>query len=59
MPWDNSLNKNAHIYAVAATALVEQFPVAETVEWAALIIPSQFYCFQKKQRTQADSHKED
>ena len=47
MPWDNSLNKNVHIYAGAATALVEQVPVAETVEWAALIIPSQFYCFQK------------
>ena len=37
MPWDNSVNKNAIIYAVAATVLVEQFPVTETVEWAALM----------------------
>ena len=32
MPWDKSVNKNAHIHAIAATILVEQFPVTETVE---------------------------
>ncbi len=32
-----SVNKNAVIYAVAATILVEQFPVTEPVEWAALM----------------------
>ena len=37
MPWDNGVNKKAHIYAIAATALVEQFPVIEAVEWAALM----------------------
>ena len=37
MPWVGSANKNAHIYAIAATVLVEQFPVTETVEWAALM----------------------
>ncbi len=26
MPWDNSLNKNAVIYAVVATVLVEHMP---------------------------------
>jgi hypothetical protein len=38
MPWDNSVNKKAHIHAVAATLLVEQFPLSEKVEWADLII---------------------
>ena len=37
MPWDNSVNKNAHIHAIAATAPVEQFPVTYKVEWAALM----------------------
>jgi len=37
MPWDNSVNKNAVICADYSHALVEQFPLSETVEWAALI----------------------
>jgi len=37
MPWNNSVNKMAHIHAVAATVLVEQFPLSKTVEWAALM----------------------
>lgn len=47
MPWDNSVNKNAVICADYSHALVEQFPLSETVVWADLIIPSKFYCFQK------------
>ena len=38
MPWDNGVNKTVSIYADYSSALVEQFPLSETVEWAALII---------------------
>ena len=37
MPWDNRVNKKTHIHAIAATVLVEQFPVTESVEWATLM----------------------
>ena len=37
MPWVGSVNKKAHIHAVSATLLVEQFPLFKTVEWAALM----------------------
>ena len=39
----NSVNKNAVIYSIAATVLVEQFPVTETVEWAALIFYYRYF----------------
>ena len=38
MPWDNGVNKKAHIHADNSTVLVEQFPFSKMVEWAALII---------------------
>ena len=37
MPWDNSVNKNAIIYAVVTTVLMGQFPLSKTIEWAALM----------------------
>jgi hypothetical protein len=37
MAWDNSLNKNAVIYADYSHALVEQFLLSETAGWVAQI----------------------